>query len=381
MTQPPAPTPLPKTPLKAISTRPVEAAQASSPSGGVKVDIKTLGAQPIFPSLNAARERMLLAGDTNSGKTFAYYQIAQDHFERETGVTFWVIDTDDTSPTFMAPGFSFEHLYFENGGNIKPFYAPDWQTIARIGNHIIQNIKPGDYIICDLASSAYSYAQEFVANLKGLNIDDEMVRRMGVVPGTRRLGFGAFDGDTWGLVSRTFEATMRPLINSPKANFIGLAHVTDMQTSAGRETREPILLFDQLGMKPSGVGKMVKMVNTCVVLWSVRPLNERKESGEIVRYMTVVKDRDQACHYTRPYSTFLPDLQKFRATVSKTRNVTDEATAAAITDEVKDAIEATRLAAEAAAAEDAAIAQALSNNAAIMTAITSVGEQMNGDEE
>lgn len=352
MTQ--APQPLPRTPLRPLSSRPATNAPSSS-SHGLKVDIKTLGEQPIFPSLNAARERILLAGDTNSGKTYAYYKIAESHPD----ATFFVIDTDDTAPTFMAPGYSFEHLYFENGGNIKPFYAPDWKMIARVGNHIIQNAKPGDWIIVDLVSSAYSFAQEFIAGIKGLNLDDEMVKRMGVVPGTKRLGFGAFDGDTWGLVSRTFEATMRPLINNPKCNFIGLAHVTDMQTTAGRETREPILLFDQLGMKPTGVGKTLKMVNTCVVLWSYRPLNEDKQSGEIVRQMTVVKDRDKACYYSRPYDEFLPDLQTFRKTISHTRNVTDEEQAAKIREEVLNSLDEQKAAALAAVEDLTLIAKAL----------------------
>lgn len=336
MTQPPQP--LGRTPLNKPTPIATRAAETSTPSNsnGPKIDIKTLGAGLLAPRLNQPRERILLAGDTNSGKTYAYFAIAQDHFERETGAKFWLIDTDDTAPTYLADGYSFSHLYFENGGNVYPFFAPDWQTVARAGNTIISQATAGDWIIVDLASSAYAYAQEMIANLKGLNLDDEVVRRMGVTPGTRRLGFGAFDGDTWGLVTRTYEATMRPLINNPRTNFIGLSHVTDMQTTAGRETREPILLFDQLGMKPSGIGKLAKMVNTIAVLWSVRPLDQEKRSGEIARKMTVVKDRDQACHYTQTFTAFYPDLINFRKTVTKTRNITDPDEVEALTQAAKE---------------------------------------------
>lgn len=277
--------------------------------------------------LNSPRERMLLAGDTNSGKSYAWVKIAESHPDAQ----FYMIDTDDTAPTFFSPGYEFEHLYVENGGNVHVFYCPDWASIAKATNHITRVAVRDDWIIVDLASSAYMLAQEFIANLRGLQLDDEVVARMGAWGSERKKGFGAFDGDTWGLVSRTYEASMRPLVNNARgANFIGLAHVTDMQTEAKRETREPILLFDQLGMKPTGVGKLVKMVNTCVVLWSVRPMNEKGTASEarIIRNMTVVKDRSEACHYTKPFSDFYTDLQSFRRTVTKTVNVVDPEEAA-----------------------------------------------------
>lgn len=296
----------------------------------------------IRPGLNEPREKILLAGDTNSGKSFAWVQIAATSFEREKPARFWIIDTDDTTPKYFAEGRSFQHLYFENGGNCYPFYVPDWQTFARAANHITRESARGDWIIVDLASSAYSMAQEFIANLKGLNLDDEVVRRMTSWNGERKAGFGGFDGDTWGLVSRTYEASMRPLVNSAKGcHFIGLAHVTDMQTEAKRETREPILLFDQLGMKPTGVGKLTKLVDTAVVLWSARPMDEKgtRSMPTITRNMTIVKDRDEACHFTRPFSNFYEDLVRYRQTILRTVNIVDPATAEAVTDAARNAFQ------------------------------------------
>lgn len=309
--------------------QPLRPTPRSAPAQGseVAIDISTLGRGTISPSLNTPKERILLAGDTNSGKSYAYMQIARRLKDR--GKRMWVIDTDDTAPTFLAPGYEFEDLYFENGGNVYPFYAPDWPTLVKAANYVVQHGAEGDWVVIDLASSAYALAQQYIADLKGLNLNDEVARRLGALPGQKKQGFGAFDADTWALVTRTYEATMRPLVNSPKLNFLGLAHVTEMQTKAGRETREPILLFDQLGLKPTGVGKLVKMVNTCAVLWSVRPLDENKNSSpKISRLMTVVKDRGEACYYTQPFSEFYEDLKTYRRSVAKTVNVTDPEEAA-----------------------------------------------------
>ncbi len=327
MTHPvPPPAPLPRTPSS--PARPVPIAKAAPTTSARptsnSIDIQTLGAGTIRPGLNSPKERVLLAGDTNSGKSYAYMQVAQRHFEQGLPTKFWILDTDDTAPTFLAEGYEFEHLYFENGGNCYPFYSGDWPTLVKAANHVVRESSRDDWVILDLASSAYALAQYYIADLKGLNLNDEVARRLGLSTSGKKLGFGAFDSDTWALVTRTYEATMRPLVNSPKLNFIGLAHVTDMMTKAGRETREPILLFDQLGMKPTGVGKLVKMVNTAIVLWSVRPMDQdRNSSPTISRFMTVVKDRSEACHYTQHFTNCFEDLKTYRRTVAKTANVTD----------------------------------------------------------
>jgi hypothetical protein len=302
-------------------------------SGAPQISPETLGSKPVVSTLNPPRDKILLAGDTNSGKSYAWVQMAQADFVAENGNQYYMIDTDDTAPTFFSDGYEFAHLFEGNGGNVHVFHAPNWEMVARTANHITRQAKRGDRIIVDLASSSYALAQEFIANIRGLQLDDEVVSRMVSWGAERKKGFGAFDGDTWGIVSRTYEASMRPLVNNAKgAGFIGLAHVTDMQTGAGREQREPILLFDQLGMKPTGVGKLTKMVDTCVILWSARPMDEKGTRSEprILRQMTVVKDRGEACHYTRPFTNFYTDLQKFRVEVTKTQNIVDPVEAEAV---------------------------------------------------
>jgi hypothetical protein len=315
--------------------RPLRPTTGPAAGGRAAIDIETLGRGAISPGLNAPKERILLAGDTNSGKSYAYMQIARRI--QPQGKRMWIIDTDDTAPMFLAPGYEFEDLYYENGGNVYPFYAGDWPTIVKAANYIIKHSENGDWVVIDLASTAYALAQQYIAELKGLNLNDEVANRLGVLPGQKKMGFGAFDADTWALVTRTYEATMRPLVNSPKLNFIGLAHVTEMMTKAGRESREPILLFDQLGLKPTGVGKLVRMVNTCVVLWSVRPLDANKESSpKISRLMTVVKDRGEACYYTEPFTEFYEDLKRYRKEVAKTVNVTDREEAAQMLEQARE---------------------------------------------
>lgn len=323
--------------------RPVGAVDPNKPH----VALETLARPGYAPSLRPARVKMQIAGDSNSGKTFAYLMKAQTELvkAREAGVEppyFFVIDTDDTLPVFLNTGYEFEHLYVENGGNVVPCPAFDWASFASAVRYAQSNAKMDDWIVVDVINRAYDYAQEFIAQKYNLVLEDEIAERSGL-GGGKRLGFGAFDADKWQLVTLTFEAVIKPIIQSQKTHSIFVSHITDMQSDAGREKREPMVLFDQLGVKPRGAPKIPGLVNTIVFLWNVRAIqkNERGQrvKAETVRNLTIVKDRGNVVYWSDVYDKDLfAKLDEIRA---KQRGRNTNITAPA---EVQASIEAARAA-------------------------------------
>lgn len=331
--RPVSPSARPSTPV-ARPAAPTARPAGSAGGSGISVSPDTVATKVQF-GVRAARERIQLVGDSNSGKTYGYMQIAEDHPESR----FFVIDTDDTMSSFLNPGFEFPHLSFENGGNVYPVFAGDWDQFAAAVRLILSQAKDGDWVIVDTIGRVYDYAQMKIARARGLNVDDMTIQR-----GLAKKGFGAFDGDTWSLVTRTFEAGVQQLLFRAGLNLIFVSHVTDMQSD--REKRTVLTQFDQLGIKPRGAPRIPTMVDTIIFLWLVRKITKDGETGKRVsartaRMMTIVKDRGKVSYAEEPYGdNFYEQLKQIRSEKITRREVqirdTDEAQTLA--DEVRNEI-------------------------------------------
>lgn len=287
------------------------AAVGSGSVGGINVSPDTVAIRVQF-GVRRQRERIQIVGDFNSGKTFAVLQEADREF-RENGpnaAKFFWIDMDDTMSSYLNEECDFEHLNFENGGNVYPVFAGDWDHYAAAVKLVRSMAKDGDWVVQDTIGRAYEYAQEKIAIKKGLNIDDAVVNR-----GLAKKGFGAFDGDTWNLVNRTFEAALKPLLFQTGLNLVFISHVGDLQD--GREKRQVLTMFDQVGLKPRGAPKIPGMANTVVFLWLVRKIrrdeNKKRIDAQTVHMMTIVKDHGKFAYAEEPYGhDFFAQLRKIR---------------------------------------------------------------------
>lgn len=250
----------------------------------------------VRPQLRKKREKILLLGDTTSGKSYAYmrkakWELESAHAQGRSPKKFYVIDTDDTLPSFLNEGDEFEDLYYGNGGNVYPYPAHTWEEVRDTYATIRPMLEEGDWLIFDLASRIYDLAIGMVAKIKGMDVSDSTIQR--AMDGK---GFGAFDGATWNLVTNTFESVIKDALLNTQANVVCLQHITEIIDVAGREgKREQMLLFDAIGLKPQGAPRLAGLVDTIIMIWAIRQITRgeggKRVNAKTVRTFALLKDR------------------------------------------------------------------------------------------
>lgn len=289
----------------------------SSSEGLISADSVT---QLIKPSIRPKTERILLLGDTVSGKTYAWLRKARAVFEQAIaeGIDpprFWAMDTQNSLSAFLNEGDEFDYLYYENGGNIYPFECVNFLQTRASFAYIKKNARPGDWIVLDLINHFYQQCQEFIAGVQNKNLDDETLRRM-----ISNRGFGAFDPDEWQMVRRAFEGILNTANYNMGCNFVGVQHITQIVDVAGRNRKELLSVFDEVGYKPDGAPRVPGIVDTILMLWTERQIprgDSGKRSGEAktVRWFLTLKDRGRSTMVKKIYDRDAFDtLDAVRAT-------------------------------------------------------------------
>jgi hypothetical protein len=325
----------PVTSTKSSGPKRVSATTSRSPAqsqSGSPVVIAPESYAPTQPHLLDPRESILLCGDSFAGKSFAWAMIAQRLYDEDAEKPadkrrkVFVIDTDNTTAKFLGPGYEFAHLYYQNGGNVYPFPATNYDESAGAVSYIMKNHKQNDWVAVDVVSRWNDQTRQFIGARKGIVVEDARVER-----GIRGLGFGEFDPNTWNLVNITHDTLLGRLVYSCKANLLLLTHITDYVDT--RENREVMVLFDQVGVKPEGRKTIYKLVDTVIFIWSQRFIqrderNRRRSTGHYTRRrLSVVKDRGEPYNISEDYDKFFLDkLQEIRASGVRPENVVgDEA--------------------------------------------------------
>jgi hypothetical protein len=272
----------------------------------------------------------LLAGDSITGKSTAWLEMAQQEFTAGSGVRFFVLDTEDGLGAYLDEDGPYAHLYFEEeNGNVYPYTTLSWEEIAGSTHDIFANQRPrrGDWVIIDVADRMYDYAQLIISEQPQLamgNLDDTVVSR-----GLNKQGFGAFDGGDWNLVSRTHDSVMNELM-ATEANIMALVHVTDYVVN--REKRTTQVMFDSVGVKPRGRPTLPSIMDTVCVIWSRQhiPMNERgqRQKGAksyTERMMFVGKDRGKSFQVIDRFDlSFWDKLKEIRAKKLMPENITSD---------------------------------------------------------
>lgn len=249
------------------------------------------------PRMRKPRERWLLAGDSATGKSHAYLTKARAEMRKAKAAgkrppAFWVIDTNDTLPKFLSPGCEFEDLAFDAGGNVYPFPCFNWEDITKSWNYIRDKGAQDDWLIIDLASQAYDHAQYRVAEARGKILDEEAFQRA-----IQNKGFGAFDASDWGAIKQIYEGFINSAFNNARFNVIAVSHLKDIVDVEGRNKREGLVLFDDIGLAPKGPQILYQLPDTVLLLYAYRIIPRdnrgRRLAGneKTARFMNVVKDR------------------------------------------------------------------------------------------
>lgn len=342
----PAPQPVPRRP---VTPQPLgrSGAAAARPTA-ISVAESTVALSPhspsiavIQPRLRPAREKIMIMGDTVSGKSYAYMRLARQKFEEWQELIkeypdapmprFFVLDTDDTMPTFLNEGDEFEDLYHKNGGNVFPYPATSWAESRQAYASITRAMKPNsnDWLVIDVGNRLYTQAQDVVAHQFGIDVTDATIERL-----KNRQGFGAFNTDQWQMITRAFNSIVEHAIMELPCNVIYVSHITEVQDIRQRpEKRETLLVFDELGFKPANAPRVPGMMNTVVVLWAVRRIirdedkvSKPKIGAETIRHVTMVKDRGKDAFgdfiYDRDLFKQLPIIRRTLRERGST-NVTD----------------------------------------------------------
>lgn len=240
------------------------------------------------------------------------------------GPKYLVLDTDDTTPAFMGEGAEFEHLYYENGGNVYPWPAFDFQASRKAIAGILKMARRGDWIIIDLISRFYDQARDYIGELKQIDRNDEAIKRS-----LENKGFGEGDVGFWNLVSISHDSVTNGFLlnDDVQANVLALAHTTDVVVE--REKREVTVMFDDVGIKPKGRPTNAAAMHTVIILWSRKVIakaaggNKRvPENDRMERFMDIVKDRGAPWGNRINYDMdFYPALQQARRTLKPVQNI------------------------------------------------------------
>jgi len=301
--------------------------------------------------LRDKRERILVMADPNAGKSFAYYRMADiDYHKPEnwdggivgpdngkyTGPKYWVFDFDDTAPAYMGDGEQFEHLYFEYGGNVYPFPADDWKMAVSSFNYMRAYWKRGDYVVFDVVNRVYEMAQDLIGGVTGVDVDENTVARI-----IRGRGFGAFEGNQWNAVTRSFLSIYKRCEDGP-CHIINLAHMSEVVRA--RDKRTILSQFDQLGMRPRAPRAVVEDCDTIVALWVVRDIEDRSKAdsaARTLRWMTVLKDRGRPTYYRVAYDYDMYEILKRERLnpANNSINVTDPKEIARMMADVEEAMQ------------------------------------------
>ena len=360
-------------PQRAAGAQPV--ARQSGRRGATATVSPDSVSQVVQPRLRKRREKILLCGDVYVGKSYAYMRLAQLEFEREsnwdersgagsakddtgsgdpdsartgvqldrvadppsegaasdagstdsgtsaayTGPKFWVLDCDDTCPTFLEDGAEFAHLYYQNGGNVYPYPAGDWMEAITGFHAICKKESVGDWIILDPGNRLYEFAQDHYAELHHFDKDQREYERH-----EDGKGFGAFEGVEWNAIKRMLWSILRRAAFQAKSHLIITAHIDDITEYYAKRAQKT--LYSQIGLAPKGPKEISGMMNSIVFLWAARVKDADNKGASTIRKMTIVKDRGGPVYKTLVYDKdFYPSLLKQRLKAAKDldRNVTD----------------------------------------------------------
>lgn len=295
-------------------------------------------------SLEEEREFILLAGDTFTGKTWAWIKRAERDFadpahwtgegeERQyTGPRYFVLDLDSTTPKYLGRNREFKHLYAGNGGNIYPYPCHDIETVRRALADIITNQRPVrgiDWIVWDTGTRFYREAQQFVGDIKGIILGQEAMNRK-----LSNQGFGDFETNGWQMVSLAHDTNVNSALNTG-ANVLMIVHITEYVGHFDNQSNTKQMLFSKLGFKPTGRPTLAQDADTIIVLWS------EAHAGGAKRKFSVLKDRGETAYYERPLmgDDLFAAVDEARRNIAKPVNLPPDAIAPDLATNVTEEIE------------------------------------------
>ena len=243
-------------------------------------------------------ERMLVMGPPGAGKTKQWLDIAK--ILRPKGVKFHCIDTDNAVNFMLAT--QYKGLSSEDGGNVVVHPCFEWHDYMGYsdekGHHdgavqkILRSIKPGDWIIVDMADKPWDAVQRFYTDEifgvdKGtyfLQARKTLQAKMEAGRKASPLSEEAFKGWTdWVVINALYGDYINKLISCPIAHVYMTAKVQPLSRQEDPATR---ITYGDYGIKPTGQKDLGHQVHT-IMLFKVDVTTKKNP----IWYVTTIKDR------------------------------------------------------------------------------------------
>jgi len=216
----------------------------------------------------ALRERLMLVGDTGTGKSYSCLTLA-----RELAPTpFYFIDTDDSVDRLLF-------TEFKGLTNVYPYPSSSWEKCEKSLEDISSKVKEGDWLVIDMLCSTWDFVQSyFVEQVFGKKIDDYFLE----VRKTMKIGATRLDGlkgwVDWGVINKIYQDWVNKIMYQLPCHVAATSKVTSLMTTDEPEIRS---LFSSLGIKPEGEKRNSYRVHTIL-------LTAHDKNGW---YISTIKDR------------------------------------------------------------------------------------------
>jgi len=239
------------------------------------------------------RERILLYGDSDSGKTYNFLTVAKWHQRRGSPATFYGIVTPGNEwDRFFMPGGEFEDLE-----NVVYFDVEDIQDyFDAYDKKIKPRAKADDWLCLDVIDDGWKAAQDEYAKRewKGQDLGTRWAVEGGDFP---------VEGWEWGTINARYRAWVQNRVLRFPGHVMALAWdkdlMPDSRTGKSGEMQEIKETFGLLGHKPAGQKEDYKRFATLLHLgrnsrgeWVARTARDRQrermgkiiEKGKAVTY-------------------------------------------------------------------------------------------------
>jgi DNA replicative helicase MCM subunit Mcm2 (Cdc46/Mcm family) len=220
-----------------------------------------------------AREKILVYGDTGTGKTYNAFKIAS-HLPN---ARFYWLDTDDAFERGLEE-------FPELEGRITSYPCQTWEQVEAAVADIEQKVKAQDWIIIDMVDALWGQVQSyFVSQVFGKKKDDYFLEVRKAMRSGASIAQAAFKGwIDWPVINAIYQDLINRVCFQMPANIYLAAKSASMTGEEEAGFRD---LFSGFLFKPEGEKRNPYRIHTILFLHK-----ERTKEGTKY-YCTTVKDR------------------------------------------------------------------------------------------
>lgn len=242
-----------------------------------------------------SRERILLYGREDTGKTYSWLTIAATLPD----VTFYCIDTDDTTERMLEDEFN-------DVQNVDAILVNDWSEFRAETLDVIEEINETQdkntpreelpWLVVDMADVTWDWVQGFFTE-EAFDQDIDQYFLEARKEQSKKSGkLNPFEGWTdWQVINRLFQKIWVPLTRGKNYHLLLTAKVQDV--AGAKETKD---LYQELGNMPAGEKRMGHRVHTILQM-------KNNSNGW---FMATAKDRGRDHVMGVPIEDFAQDYLK-----------------------------------------------------------------------